>query len=152
MQEPAFTGGQPISEFVATAAPGGNTCAGGTTGCTIAGLANGTAYTVTVTAKNAIATSAPSTPSGAVTPQAPISAPAKVKGVKAKVSRKPTSGADSYRVRISKPGAKKYQAWKTTPKRTFKATVKKGKKYRFQITGVGPGGDGPTTTIKFKGK
>ena len=62
------------------------------------------------------------------------------------------AGATSYRVRISKPGGKKYKAWKTTTKRVFKAKVKKGKKYRFQVAAVGAGGRGPVTTIRFKGK
>jgi len=69
-----------------------------------------------------------------------------------KISWKSASAANSYRVRISKPGGKKYKAWKTTPKTTFKAKVKKGKKYRFQIAAVGAAGNGPTTTIKFRGK
>lgn len=170
-QAPSFTGGQPISQYVATASPGGSTCTtSGATACTITGLNNGTAHTVTVTAKNSIGTSEPSGPSPAVIPNVsePPQAsntpslappPGKVSGVKAKASKgsakitwKATSGADSYRVRISKPGGKKYKAWKTTPNTKFKATVKKGKKYRFQITAVGTGGKGPTTTIKFKGK
>ena len=171
-QAPSFTGGQSITEYVATASPGGGTCAtSGATTCTITGLSNGTAYTVTVTAKNGIGTSAPSTPSAAVTPQAtttttpqpplqpPLQPPGTVTGVKAKISKgtvkvtwKSTTGADSYRIRISKPGGKKYKAWKTTLTTTFKTTVKKGKKYGFQIAAVGTGGNGPATTIRFKGK
>ena len=60
--------------------------------------------------------------------------------------------ATGYRLRISKPGAKKYKAWKTTTKRVFKTTVKKGKKYRFQVAAIGDGGQGPVTTIRFKGR
>ena len=85
--------------------------------------------------------------------------PGKVPGVKAKVRKgkatitwKATTGADSYRVRISKPGGKKYKAAKIVRSMKFKAKVKKGKKYRFQIAAVGPAGNGPTTTIRFKGK
>jgi hypothetical protein len=33
-----------------------------------------------------------------------------------------------------------------------KATVKKGKKYRFQVAAVNAAGRGPVTTIRFKGK
>ncbi len=163
---PSFTGGQPITEYVATTSPGAGTCTTtGATSCTITGLTNGTAYSVTVTAKNTIGTSAPSAASAPVTPQAsvtpppPLGPPGKVTGVKAKASKgavkitwKPTAGTDSYRVRISKPGGKNYKTWKNIPKTTFKASVKKGKKYRFQIAAVGTGGNGPTTTIKFKGK
>jgi hypothetical protein len=64
-----FTGGEPISEYVATAQPGGKSCTTtGATLCTIDGLTNGTAYTVTVTATNSIDTSAPSDPGSPVTP------------------------------------------------------------------------------------
>jgi hypothetical protein len=83
----------------------------------------------------------------------------KVKGVKAKVRKgtvkitwKRVAGATSYRVRISKPGGTKYKAWKTTTKRVFKAKVRKGKKYRFQVAALGAGGQGPVATIRFKGK
>ena len=69
-----------------------------------------------------------------------------------KITWKAVPTATSYRVRISKPGGKKYKAWKTTTKRVFKATVRKGKKYRFQVAARRTGGRGPTTTIRFKGK
>jgi hypothetical protein len=69
--------GSPITGYTVTAAPGGATCT--TTGalsCTVTGLTNGTAYTFTVVATNAIGTSAPSAPSAAVTPTAPAGVPA----------------------------------------------------------------------------
>ena len=69
-----------------------------------------------------------------------------------KITWKAVAAATSYRVRISKPGGKKYKAWKTTTKRVFKAKVRKGKKYRFQVAAIGAGGRGPVTTIRFKGK
>ena len=71
---------------------------------------------------------------------------------KVKITWKHVPAATSYRVRISKPGGKRYKAWKTTTKRVFTAKVRKGKKYRFQVAGVGTGGRGPVTTIRFKGK
>ena len=77
---------------------------------------------------------------------------AAVKKGKVKITWKPVTAATSYRVRISKPGGKKYKAWKTTTKRVFKAKVRKGKKYRFQVAAIGAGGRGPVTTIRFKGK
>ena len=39
-------------------------------------------------------------------------------------------------MRISKPGGTKYKAWNITTKRVFKAAMKKGKKYRFQVAAV----------------
>ena len=62
------------------------------------------------------------------------------------------TAATSYRVRISKPGGKRYKKWKTTSMRVFKAKARKGKKYRFQVAAVGVGGRGPTTTKRFKAK
>ncbi len=99
-----------------------------------------------------------------VTPPAPVSPPpnampGKVTGVKSKVRNgtvkitwRAVPNASSYAARISKPGGTKYKAWKTTSKHVFKTTVRKGKKYRFQVAAVGVGGRGPTTTIRFKGK
>lgn len=174
---PADDGGSPIEEYTATAAPGGATCSTGNTSCVLSGLTNGTPYTFTVTARNAIGASAPSAQSGAVTPLAPVNpppvspppvspppvtpvqAPAKVTGLKStvrkgtvKVTWMATPSATNYRVRISKPGGKKYLAWRTTTKRVFQAKVKKGKRYHFQVAAIGDGGQGPVTTIRFKGK
>ena len=96
-------------------------------------------------------------PAAPVTPT--VATPGKVTGVKAVVKKgkvkltwKAVAGATSYRARISKPGGKKYKAWKTTTKRVFKTQVKKGKKYRFQVRAVNAAGRGPVTTVRFKGK
>jgi fibronectin type 3 domain-containing protein len=51
---PASNGGSAILDYTASTAPGGATCTSATTGCTISGLTNGTPYTFTVTARNAI--------------------------------------------------------------------------------------------------
>jgi hypothetical protein len=54
---PSSTGGSPITGYRATASPGGRSCStGGSRGCTINGLANGTRYTFTVRASNAAGT------------------------------------------------------------------------------------------------
>ena len=177
---PADDGGSPVLEYVATAIPGGATCTTNGASCVVSGLTNGTAYTFTVTARNAIGVSAPSAPSVPVIPVAaftslppvqptnpppvqpsnplPVQPPGKVAGVKAAVAKgkvkitwNQVPAATSYRVRISKPGGKKYSAWKTTRKRTFTAKVRAGKKYRFQVAGIGADGRGPVTTIRFEG-
>ena len=49
---PAADGGSAITGYTATASPGGRTCTATITSCVITGLANGTAYTVTVRAAN----------------------------------------------------------------------------------------------------
>jgi uncharacterized repeat protein (TIGR02543 family) len=63
-------GGSAITTYSATS-NAGQTCSSSTTSCSITGLTNGTPYTFTVTATNAIGTSDPSSASSAVTPVAP---------------------------------------------------------------------------------
>ena len=69
----ATANGSPVTRYTVTSSPGGKTCTTtGAVSCTVAGLSNGTAYTFTVTATNAVGTSPPSAPSGSVTPVAPV--------------------------------------------------------------------------------
>ena len=71
---PASNGGSPITGYAVTSSPAGGVDANaGTTATThtIGGLANGTAYTFSVTATNAIGTGPPSAASNSVTPSAP---------------------------------------------------------------------------------
>jgi hypothetical protein len=67
---PTFTGGLPITGYVVTASPGGQTCTwtSGPLTCTITGLANGTAYTFSVVASNAMGSGSGSSPTSPVTP------------------------------------------------------------------------------------
>ena len=74
-QAPLSNGGSPITQYTVTASPGGATCTTTTTTCTVLGLTNGTPHTFTVVARNAAGDSAPSAPSGAVTPFGVPSAP-----------------------------------------------------------------------------
>ena len=68
---PADNGGSAITSFTVTSSPGGVTASGGSSPITVSGLSNGTAYTFTVTATNAIGTSPASSASNSVTPEAP---------------------------------------------------------------------------------
>jgi hypothetical protein len=64
---PASDGGSPITGYTVTSSPGGLTATGTASPIVVTGLANGTAYTFTVTATNSAGTSVPSTASTSVT-------------------------------------------------------------------------------------
>ena len=65
---PVNTGGALITGYTVRAAPGGATCSSVTLRCAVVGLANGTSYTFTVTAANAVGSSSVSAASAPVTP------------------------------------------------------------------------------------
>ncbi|MCE1179090.1 MAG: fibronectin type III domain-containing protein [Micrococcales bacterium] len=76
-QPPTSTGGSPITHYTVSwtgAGSGSKECT--SSPCTITGLANGKDYTFTVTATNAVGTSAPSAPFGPVRPDVKPGAPA----------------------------------------------------------------------------
>jgi probable HAF family extracellular repeat protein len=70
---PASDGGAPITSYTVTASPGGTTSTAAGSPITVTGLTNGTSYTFTVVATNAVGTGPASTPSLAVTPASPPS-------------------------------------------------------------------------------
>ncbi len=65
---PASDGGATISSYTVTASPGGASAGGSVSPIVVAGLTNGVSYTFTVTATNAVGTSAASAASNAVAP------------------------------------------------------------------------------------
>jgi hypothetical protein len=66
---PSSDGGSAITSYTATSSPGGVTASGASSPLTVTGLANGTAYTFTVTATNSIGTGPSSSASNSVTPE-----------------------------------------------------------------------------------
>ena len=72
---PASNGGSVITGYSVTSTPGGLTSAGTTSPIIVNGFTNGTAYTFTVTATNAIGTGAASASSSSVTPATVPGAP-----------------------------------------------------------------------------
>ena len=68
---PASDGGSAITSYTVTSSPGGITATGTSSLIMVTGLTNGTAYTFTLTATNAIGTGPASGPSNSVTPTAP---------------------------------------------------------------------------------
>ncbi len=67
---PVSSGGAAITGYTVTANPGGFSAMGSASPLTVTGLANGTAYTFTVAARNSAGASAASAASNSVTPQA----------------------------------------------------------------------------------
>jgi uncharacterized protein (TIGR02145 family) len=69
---PTNNGGSAITGYTVTSSPGGITATGTTSPINVTGLTNGTAYTFTIVATNAVGNSSPSTASSAVTPLPPV--------------------------------------------------------------------------------
>ncbi|MFA6290803.1 MAG: fibronectin type III domain-containing protein [Victivallales bacterium] len=72
---PVSNGGTEITGYIVTSSPGGKTANGTASPLTVSGLTNGTAYTFTVKAKNAIGSGPASAASKAVTPATVPNAP-----------------------------------------------------------------------------
>lgn len=167
----------PITQYVATVSPGGQTCStSGAVTCVIPGLTNGTSYTATVVARNAEGFSSASEPSAAFTPSGPgggsgggsagggaggsgggsagsTSAPSSVLGLKVKVKK--TKATVSW---SPVPAATGYQtklgrgAWRNVAVNRAVLKVKKGKKYTVSVRAVNAAGAGPATAKSFKVK
>jgi alpha-tubulin suppressor-like RCC1 family protein len=139
---------------------------GALAGRQVTSVSAGQGFTVAVAAATT-ARPATTAPPATTTPP-PINTPKKVKRPgkiritekvvkrgKARVKWKKAKRATKYQVRITEPGrkyTKKYRKWTTQKKRVYVRKVRKGKKYRVQIRGVGPGGRGPIKTVKLRGR
>jgi hypothetical protein len=72
---PVTNGGSPITSYVATSTPGSFTGSAASSPVSVTGLANGTPYTFTVHAVNAVGNSAESAASNSATPSNPATVP-----------------------------------------------------------------------------
>ena len=99
---PSSTGGASISSYTVTAQPGGQNCSSSQTSCTVVGLTNGTEYSFTVAATNAIGTGSASAPSNQVTPGtfpgAPTGVSATYGNTQARISWTPPVSDGGFRI------------------------------------------------------
>ena len=122
-EAPTSDGGATITEYTATAQPGGASCSTSTLTCTIEGLTPGTPYTVRVVARNALGDGQASIPSAPVVPLAPPPPPPVVvkdlvvtAGKRSVAARwTPPSGVPVSRFEVRLRGEK---SWKSTAMRT----------------------------------
>ena len=137
---PTSNGGSAITGYTVTSSPGSKTCTSSTTSCTVTGLTNGTSYTFTVAASNALGASSPSTPSAAAVPSTTPGAPTSVTATSFQNGKVPVtwspptslggSAIKTYVVRYSSNGG---TSW-TTASTTVRGTVTS-----YTVTGLANG-------------
>ena len=99
---PSNNGGSTILDYTVTSSPGGFTGTGSGTPITVSGLSPNTSYTFTVTARNAVGSSAASSPSNSVTTAASSDATLSSLGVSSgSLSPSFTSSTTSYSVAVA---------------------------------------------------
>jgi fibronectin type 3 domain-containing protein len=150
---PVSDGGSPITGYTVTSSPGGSTCTSTTTtSCTVDDLTNGTSYTFTVTATNAIGTSPPSSPSTGVIPVTVPGAPTGVTATPGNTSASvswtaPTDDGGTaitgYTV-TSSPGA--FTCTSTTTTSCTVNGLANGTSYTFTVTASNAVGTGPASS------
>ena len=150
---PASNGGSPITSYAVISSPGGKTASGADSTITVTGLTNGTAYTFTVRATNALGNGPWSNHSKSVTPAttpgAPLNVKAKAGNAEATVSFKaPASNGSAitgYTVASNPSGGVDANAGKTSTTHTVKGLTN-GTAYTFTVTATNKIGTGPAST------
>ncbi len=150
---PASNGGSAITGYTATASPGGATCTSATPGCTIGSLTNGTTYSFTVTATNAVGTgpaSAPVSAKPATVPGAPRNVKAsrnQTKGVTLTWTAPSSNGGSlvtGYRIyRSTTSGTETFLVLVGNVSTYVDAATTRGARYYYQLTAVNGIGEGP---------
>jgi hypothetical protein len=158
---PVSDGGSAITGYIVTSNPsGGKDSNSGSTDMThtITGLKNGTAYTFSVQASNAVGTSIVSSPTNSVTPidvpGAPVNVTATVGNAQAKVSfLAPVSDDGSsitgYTVTSDPSGGTDVNAGSTALTHTITG-LKNGTAYTFSVQASKAAGTGPASTSSNK--
>jgi hypothetical protein len=149
---PADDGGAPVTEYTATAWPGGRICTADDIerGCAIGGLTNSVAYSVTVTARNRVGISERSPGSVPVKPDAKL-APQNGAGSRATLTRA-SSSKGQITVRWSVSGVKRARiSWQkvggprktqvTTPSGRITLKGKPGERFIITVRAVGGSGE-----------
>jgi hypothetical protein len=147
---PPYHGGSPITSYVVTSAPGGKTCAtSGATTCAVSGLTNGTSYTFTVKAFNALGNAASAASSAVVvgTPSAPtglVATPGDQQVTLAWVASTPnTTPVTGYSV-VADPGG---QSCSTTTQTTCTiGGLTNGTSYLLTVVATNSYGQSPAAT------
>ena len=100
---PSNTGGGPISVYTATSNPGGITATGTSSPITVTGLSGITSYTFTVTATNAIGTSAASAASNSITTPNAYSMLMHFDGTNGSTTFTDTTGINTFSATVGSP-------------------------------------------------
>ncbi len=150
-------GKYPVTSYTAKAS-NGNTCTSTIeNGCTITGLTNGTSYTATVTATNAVGTTAPSAVSSAVlagSPRAPTAPVVAVAGPGSADVTFTQAGNNGFAISwytltahdLSNPGSPSDGFQWTSPVSPLHIpNLQAGHTYNLTITGTNVNGEGPSS-------
>jgi hypothetical protein len=152
---PLTDGGKRITEYVATAWPGGRSCrTDGNTSCVIRKLDASVDYSVTVRAANTGGVGATSPGSVPTRPLAGPSAPRKVTGLRVRVTKsqavvrwRQVKGATSYWVRV-KPLSGRAGNWVVVRRPVAQFSVEPGS-HIAQVRAAGSGGPGAIRKQRF---
>ncbi|MGE6758300.1 FG-GAP-like repeat-containing protein, partial [Corallococcus interemptor] len=145
--------GSPLTGYTVTASPGGasETVAPDVLDVLVTGLTNGTQYTFTVVAMNAVGPSTPSQPSGPVTPAGRPGAPsgvvatAEVRGATVSWTAPETNGSPITRYAVDLQPAVEGASVDITGQQAHITGLANGTPYTFTVRAWNAVGEGPTS-------